>query len=119
MDGLQLRTLYKDSGDLELTLAKVPVTEPGPDEVTVMVEATPINPSDIGLLFGAADMKNAKFSGSGADTKIVTPMPKALRRAMAARAGLSLPAGNEGAGTVVATDTNTKHLMGKTVAILG
>jgi len=119
MDGLQLRTLYRDSGELELSLAKVPVAEPGPDEVTVKVEATPINPSDIGLLFGAADMKNAKFRGSGADAKIVAPVPEGLRRAMAARAGQSLPAGNEGAGTVVAAGANAKHLMGKTVAILG
>ena len=119
MDGLQLRTLYKDTGELELSLAKVPVAEPGPDEVTVKVEATPINPSDIGLLFGAANMSAAKFSGSGADAKIVAPVPEGLRRAMAPRAGQSLPAGNEGAGTVIAAGANAKHLMGKTVAILG
>ncbi|MBL6851881.1 MAG: zinc-binding dehydrogenase [Alphaproteobacteria bacterium] len=119
MDGLQLRTLYKDSGELELSLAKVPVAEPGPDEVTVKVEATPINPSDISLLFGAANMAVAKFTGSGADAKIVAPVPEGLRRAMAARAGQSLPAGNEGAGTVVAAGANAKHLMGKIVAAVG
>ena len=32
----------------------MPVPTPGPDEVLIRVEATPINPSDIGLLFGAA-----------------------------------------------------------------
>ncbi len=53
---LQLRSLVKSSGDLELSLARVPVPEPGPDEVLIRVEAAPINPSDLGLLFGAADM---------------------------------------------------------------
>jgi NADPH:quinone reductase-like Zn-dependent oxidoreductase len=119
MEGLQLRTLYKDSGELELSLARVPVAEPGPDEVVVRIEATPINPSDIGLLFGAADMKAAKFSGSGADAKIVAPVPEPLRRAMAARVGQSLPAGNEGAGTVIKAGANAQQLMGKTVAVLG
>ncbi len=119
MDGLQLRSLVKDTGELELSLQRVPVAEPGPDEVLVRVDASPINPSDIGLLFGAADMKNAKFSGSGADVKVTAPIPEAFRRAMAARAGQSLPAGNEGAGEVIRTGANAKHLMGKTVAILG
>ncbi|MBS0471208.1 MAG: zinc-binding dehydrogenase [Proteobacteria bacterium] len=119
MEGLQLRTLYKDSGELELSLARVPVAEPGPDEVVIRIEATPINPSDIGLLFGAADMKAAKFSGSGADVKIVAPVPEALRRAMALRVGQSLPAGNEGAGTVIKAGANVQNLMGKTVAAIG
>ncbi|MBV9540613.1 MAG: zinc-binding dehydrogenase [Alphaproteobacteria bacterium] len=119
MEGLQLRTLYKDSGELELSLAKVPVADPGPDEVVVKIEATPINPSDIGLLFGAANMSAAKFSGSGADVKVTAPVPEGLRRAMAARVGQSLPAGNEGAGTVIKAGANAQHLMGKTVAVLG
>jgi NADPH:quinone reductase-like Zn-dependent oxidoreductase len=119
MDGLQLRTLATNEGTLELTLQKVPVTEPGPDEVLVRVDATPINPSDIGLLFGAADMSKATYSGSGASAKVVAPVPEAYRRAMAARAGQSLPAGNEGAGEVIKAGANAQHLMGKTVAILG
>jgi NADPH:quinone reductase-like Zn-dependent oxidoreductase len=119
MDGLQLRTLATNEGTLELTLAKVPVTEPGPDEVLVRVDATPINPSDIGLLFGAADMSKATYSGSGASAKVVAPVPEAYRRAMAARAGQSLPAGNEGAGEVIKAGANAQHLLGKTVAILG
>ena len=53
---LQLRSLVKKSGELELSLASVPVPVPRPDEVVVRIEATPINPSDLGLLFGAADM---------------------------------------------------------------
>ena len=55
-ESLQLRSLVKSSGELELSLAKVPVPQPGPDEVLVRVEATPINPSDLGLLLGPADL---------------------------------------------------------------
>ena len=120
MDGLQLRTLVKDgAAEIELSLARVPVTEPGPDEVVVRIDATPINPSDIGLLFGAADMKSAKFSGKG-DTSVVTaPIPESLRRGMMLRAGQSLPAGNEGAGEVVKAGANAQSLVGKTVGVLG
>ena len=62
--GLQLRSLIKKSGDLEISLVSVPIPEPGPDEVVVRVEAAPINPSDLGLLVGAADMATAKLSGT-------------------------------------------------------
>ena len=58
--GLQLRSLIKKSGELEISLVSVPTPEPAEDEVVVRVEATPINPSDLGLLVGAADMSTAK-----------------------------------------------------------
>src|SRR5580700_8703229 len=119
MDGLQLQSLATSGGEIQLSLVRVPVTEPGPDDVLVRVDATPINPSDIGLLFGAADMRNAKFSGTGSDAKVVAPIPEAYRRAMAARAGQSLPVGNEGAGEVIKAGANAQNLLGKTVAILG
>ncbi|HEU0085070.1 MAG TPA: NADH oxidase, partial [Bradyrhizobium sp.] len=63
--GLELRSLIKKSGELELSLASVPTPEPGPDEILVRVEASPINPSDLGLLVGAADMSTARAMGSG------------------------------------------------------
>jgi NADPH:quinone reductase-like Zn-dependent oxidoreductase len=119
MDGLQLQSLVTSAGELRLSLVRVPVKEPGPDEVLVRVDATPLNPSDIGLLFGAADMRNAKFSGKGSDAKVVAPIPEAYRRAMAARVDQSLPVGNEGAGEVIKAGANAQNLLGKTVAILG
>ena len=61
---LQLRSLVTDSGELELALASVPIPQPGPDEVLIRVEASPLNPSDIGLLLGPADMTSARFSGT-------------------------------------------------------
>ena len=62
--GLQLRSLIKSSGELEISLVPVAIPEPGTDEVVVRIEATPINPSDLGLLLGAADLSTAKASGT-------------------------------------------------------
>ena len=119
MEGLQLRSLVKETGELELSLQSVAVAEPGEDEVVVRIEATPINPSDMGLLFGAADMSQARFSGTPESPVVTAPIPEALRRAMAARVGQSLPVGNEGAGEVIKAGAKAQHLLGKTVAVIG
>ncbi|HEY0107447.1 MAG TPA: zinc-binding dehydrogenase [Rhizomicrobium sp.] len=116
MEGLQLRSLVKDTGELELSLQRVPVAEPKADEVVVRVEATPINPSDIGLLFGAADMSKATYSGTRGQPVVTAPIPEHLRRAMAARLGQSLPVGNEGAGAVIKAGADAQALLGKIVA---
>jgi NADPH:quinone reductase-like Zn-dependent oxidoreductase len=119
--GLQLRTLIRKSGELEISLVSVPTPEPGPDEVVVRVEATPINPSDLGLLVGAADMSTAKASGTRDAPVITARVPDAGMRAMAGRLDESMPVGNEGAGVVIATGSSdaAKALMGKTVAMIG
>src|ERR1700726_1866254 len=119
--GLQLRSLIKKSGELEISLASVPTPEPGPDEVVVRVEASPINPSDLGLLIGAADMTTAKASGTKDAPVITAKVPEAAMKAMAGRLDQSLPVGNEGAGVVVKTGSSdaAKALMGKTVAMIG
>ena len=116
---LQLRSLMKKSGELELSLARVPVEEPGPDEILVRVEATPINPSDIGLLTGVADMSTAKQLGTADDPVIVATIPPKLMRAVTARIDQSLPVGNEGAGTVIEAGSNVRHLLNKKVAMSG
>ena len=85
------------------------------------MEASPINPSDQGLLFGGADMSTAKASGT-ADSPVVTAsVPPAAMKAMAGRLDQSLPVGNEGAGVVVQAGSSpaAQALLGKTVAILG
>ena len=119
--GLQLRSLVKKEGVLELSLVNEPTPAPKPDEVVVRVEAAPINPSDLGLLFGGADMGAAKASGTAANPVVTAPVPPEMLRAMAARMDQSLPVGNEGAGTVVAAGESpaAQALLGKTVAILG
>ncbi len=118
---LQLQSLAKPSGDLEVSLARVPMTDPGPDEVVVRVEASPLNPSDLGLLFGAADMTTVRSTGTADSPAVTAKIPEALLRAMSGRIGQSLPVGNEGAGVVVRTGSSdaAKALMGKTVAMLG
>ena len=118
---LQLRSLVKSSGELELSLAEVPIPEPAADEILVRVEASPINPSDLGLLIGPADVSAAKVTGSGTDIKVTAPIPQHILRALAARLDESMPVGNEGAGVVIAAGASpeAQALLGKTVAILG
>jgi NADPH:quinone reductase-like Zn-dependent oxidoreductase len=119
--GLQLRSLIKKNGELEISLVNVPIAEPSADEVVVRVEASPINPSDLGLLVGAADMTTAKASGTKDAPVITAQVPEAAMRAMAGRLDESMPVGNEGAGVVVKTGSSeaAKALMGKTVAMIG
>jgi len=119
--GLQLRSLVKKNGELEISLLKVPTPEPGPDEVVVRVEATPINPSDLGLLTGAADLSTVKLSGSKEAPVISAKVPEAGMKAMTGRLDESMPVGNEGAGVVVKTGSSdaAKALMGKTVSMIG
>ncbi len=120
-NGLQLRSIVKESGELELSLARVATPEPAADEVVVRVEGTPINPSDIGLLFGAADLATLAVRGSGEHTVATARIPDAAMKAMAGRLGQSMPVGNEGAGTVIAAGSGAaaQALLGKTVAVLG
>jgi len=119
--GLQLRSLIKKSGELELSLAKVEVPEPGPDQVVVKVEATPINPSDLGLLLGPADMSAATTSGSGDSTVVKAKVSQAALPFLAARLDQAMPVGNEGAGTVIRAGSSeaAQALMGKTVSMVG
>jgi len=119
--GLQLRSLLTKDGVLEISLARVPVGEPAADEVVIRVDATPINPSDLGLLIGPADMSKATTSGSGETLKVTAQMPAPAMRMMAARFDQSLPVGNEGAGVVVKAGSSkeAQALLGKTVATFG
>jgi len=119
--GLQLRSLLKKSGELEISLANVPTPEPGPDEVVVRVEGAPINPSDLGLLIGPADLSTAKSSGTKDSPVVTAKVPDAVMKSMAARLDESMPVGNEGAGVVIKTGSSdaAKALMGKTVAMIG
>ena len=118
---LQLRSLVRSNGELELSLASVAIPEPAADEVLVRIEAAPINPSDLGLLFGAADMNTAKFSGTAANPVVTASIPEKLIKAMAGRVDQSMPVGNEGAGVVVKAGASpaAQALMGKSVSIVG
>ena len=118
---LQLRSTVRKEGHLELSLAKVDMPKPGEDDVVIRVEASPINPSDLGLLFGMADMETATLSGAGSVAVLTASIQEAMMRQVAARIDQSLPVGNEGAGVVVSAGSSERaqSLMGKTVATLG
>ncbi len=119
--GLQLQSLVKKSGELQVSLADVTAPAPGADEVLVRIEAAPINPSDLGLLFSAADMSKAVVSGSADRPVVSAPIAEAAMKSLAPRLDVPMPVGNEGAGVVVATGTSdaARALMGKTVSLIG
>lgn len=118
---LQIRSNIRSDGTLEISLAEVPIPEPGAGEVVVRIEAAPINPSDQGLLFGPADMRTAKGKGTAQRPVITAEVPAKLMPSVAGRVDQSLPVGNEGAGIVIAAGASdaAQALMGKTVALLG
>jgi NADPH:quinone reductase len=122
-ESLQLRSLLKKSGEVELSLVATPVAEPGAEEVVVRMEAAPINPSDLGLLLAGADWKNPKLGGTPnmPTCTAATALSASAMRSLAARVDVSMPVGNEGAGTVVAAGSarGAQALIGRTVAVLG
>jgi NADPH:quinone reductase len=119
--GLQLRSLVKKSGEMELSLAATAVPSPGADEVIVRIDAAPINPSDLGLLLANADWTSAKVSGPADRPTVTAAISANAVQAMAARADVSMPVGNEGAGVVVEAGPSNaaQALLGKLVAVLG
>ena len=119
--GLQLRSTVKKEGLVEISLASVPVPEPKPEEVIVRIDASPINPSDQGLLFGGADLSTAKTSGTPASPVVTATIPPAALKGLVARFDQPMPVGNEAAGVVVRAGASpaAQALIGKTVAIVG
>ena len=118
---LELRSLVQADGRLQIGLEPVPVPAPGPDEVLIQMQATPINPSDIGLLFGPADLSTVQVAGSAERPVVTARIPERALPAMAARLGQSMAVGNEGAGLVVAAGSSpaAQALLGRTVAVMG
>ncbi|ATY30743.1 zinc-binding dehydrogenase [Sphingomonas psychrotolerans] len=119
LTGLELRSTVSSDGKLTLSLEPVTLTPPGPDEVVVRVEAAPINPSDLGLLLGPADMATLEPGGTADRPTLTAAIPQARLGMMKARLDQSLPVGNEGAGTVVQAGENVAGLLGKKVGMIG
>ncbi len=118
-DGLVLHSTVAGgadgAGELRLTLDRVAVKPPGPGEVLVRIAAAPINPSDLGLLIGPADLATL----AQADGVTTAAIPARRMAAMAARLGQAMPVGNEGAGTVIDAGEGARDLIGRTVAAIG
>ena len=117
---LQMLSTVTEDAQLRMELVEKPFPTPKAHEVVIRVEATPINPSDQGVMFGWSNMSSASHSGSGNDTIFTAPVTPQGMGIMKARIGQNLPVGNEGAGTVVAAGDSpeAQALMGKTVAAL-
>jgi len=120
LDSLEIRLTINKGGTLVLSLEKTQIPEPGEHDVVVRVEASPINPSDLGLLFGPADMSTAKASGTARAPIVSAAVPSGLMKLVDVRVDQSMPVGNEGAGVVVKAGASdaAQALLGKTVAVL-
>jgi NADPH2:quinone reductase len=116
----EIRSKATSDGNIELSIAKVEKPVPGEDEVLIEVQASPINPSDLGLLLSfAADVQNINVTGSGDDTVATMPVHPALMGSLKPRLDESMPVGNEGAGVIIDAGINAKDLIGKTVGLAG
>ncbi len=113
----QLRSLITSDGELRVSLADIDMPQPGADEVVVEVEATPINPSDLGGLIGPGNLDKAKTVNG----ELIAPIDPAHLSRFKVRLDKPLPMGNEGAGTVVAAGSSdaAQALMGKRVSCMG
>ncbi|KTF67955.1 zinc-binding dehydrogenase [Sphingomonas sp. HT-1] len=117
--GRELRSTLTEDGTLRLSLEQVTHGEPAADSVVVRVEAAPINPSDLGLLLGPAQVDTLREEGTAEAPVLVFEVPKGRLGSMKARLGQSLAVGNEGAGTVVAAGADAQGLLGKRVGMAG
>jgi NADPH2:quinone reductase len=118
---IQLTSTINEDNKLTLALQHIDMPQPGADEVVIRIEAAPLNPSDLGVLFSAADMSTATQSGTQENPIITAGVPAQLMPSLKTRVGKATPVGNEGAGTVVAAGSSpaAQALMGKTVAVIG
>ena len=113
---LVLRSTVSSDGQLEVAVVSGPIPEPGPEDVVIRVEASPINPSDLGMLLAGADLSKATRS----ESSMLAPIPERALGGLAGRFDAPMPVGNEGAGEVVAAGSAdlAQSLLGKTVAVV-
>ena len=118
---LQLISTVSDDNKLTLSLQEIDMPTPGADEIVVRIEAAPLNPSDFGVMFSAADMSTAVQSGTEQSPVVTADVPAKYMPSLKTRVGKDTPVGNEGAGTVIAAGSSpeAQALMGKMVAVIG
>ena len=116
----QIRSKVTKEGKLLIYVESTAMPEPKEDEVLIRIEASPINPSDLGLLIGPADVSSMSVSGEGENAVVTMDIPEGLMRMLETRLDQSLPVGNEGGGVVVkAGSKDLEDLVGKTVGVAG
>jgi len=118
---IQLTSTISTDNKLTLALQKIDMPQPAADEVVIRIEAAPLNPSDLAVLFSVADMTTATQSGTKESPVLKADVPAHYMPSIATRVDKATPVGNEGAGTVVAAGSSpaAQALMGKTVAVIG
>lgn len=119
--GLQMFSTLEESGTLKVGLKQVDIPTPADHEVVVRIEASPINPSDLGVMFGPADINSATTEGEGTDSVLTAPVHPSFLPRFKERLGQDLVVGNEGAGVVIAAGNSpeAQALMGKAVGVAG
>ena len=116
----EIRSEITSEGKLNLSIVTSDVPTPSDDEVLIKVEASPINPSDLGLLISfAADLDSISSQGSGDNTVTSMGIHPGLMQSMKPRIDKSMKVGNEGGGVIVDAGKNAKDLIGKTVGVAG
>ena len=116
----EIRSEITSEGKLNLSIVTSDVPTLGDDDVLIKVEASPINPSDLGLLISfAADLDSISSQGSGEDTVTTMGIHPGLMQSMKPRIDKSMKVGNEGGGVIVDAGKNVKNLIGKTVGVAG
>ena len=118
---IQLTSTISEDNKLTLALQDIDMPTPSADEIVVRIEAAPLNPSDFGVMFSAADMSTAVQSGTEQSPVVTADVPAKYMPSLKTRVGKDTPVGNEGAGTVVAAGSSpeAQALMGKMVAVIG
>jgi NADPH:quinone reductase-like Zn-dependent oxidoreductase len=117
---MQLRSKITKDGGLEVSLGEGELQAPEGDRVIVRMEAAPINPSDMGPLFGPANMAEARLENESGRLVLKAEVPMERIPLLASRLDKEMPVGNEGAGVVVEAgpDASAQALFGKTVGVL-
>ena len=118
---IQLISTVNEDNKLTLALKNIEMPTPKADEVIIRIEAAPLNPSDLGVLFTAADISTAAQSGTEQNPIITADIPSQFMPSLKTRVGKATPVGNEGAGTVIAAGSSpaAQALIGKIVAVIG
>ncbi|MGV9009933.1 zinc-binding dehydrogenase [Brevundimonas sp.] len=119
LTGRALRSTVQEDGTLKLALEPIVIGDLAADDIVVRVEAAPINPSDLGLLLGPADVSSMRVVGGSDGPALMFDIPEARRAGLAVRVGKSLAVGNEGAGTVVAAGSESEDWIGRRVGLIG